>query len=178
MKYGYDFGLIPKKYYDRLTIKENLINFLKDFLEKNWITPKVINQYLESINEQPLNQPDKLSQIVKRNHTDIIKVLECYGEKSNETLTHAMNDIEVLRQVEIELRYAGYINAEMELINQFIKNESIIIPPELDYSLIKTLSTEGREKLKRVHPISIGQASRISGVTPADITTLLMYLKN
>lgn len=178
MKYGYDFGLIPKKYYDRLTIKENLINFLKDFLEKNWITPKVINQYLESINEPPLIQPDKLSQIVKRNHTDILKVLESYGEKSNDTLSLAMNDIEVLRQVEIELRYAGYISAEMELINQFIKNESIIIPPELDYILVKTLSTEGREKLKRVRPLSIGQASRISGVTPADITTLLMYLKN
>jgi tRNA uridine 5-carboxymethylaminomethyl modification enzyme len=178
MKYGYEFGLIQKKCYDRLTIKEKLINFLKEFLENNWITPKVINQYLESINEQPLIQPDKLSQIVKRNHTDIIKVLESYGNKSNENLMLAMNDIEVLRQVEIELRYAGYINSEMELINQFIKNESIIIPPELDYNLVKTLSTEGREKLKRVRPISIGQASRISGVTPADITTLLMYLKN
>lgn len=177
MKYGYDLGLIPKKYYDRLLRKEELINYLCDFLEKTFISPGNINSYLFSVGEQIINQHERLSQIVKRSNTKIYDVLLNHKNGSDPLLAEAMNNKEILNQVEIELRYAGYIKSEMELIKQFNKNEMISIPMELDYNKIKTLSTEGRERLKKIKPNNIGQASRISGVTPADVTTLLMFLK-
>jgi tRNA uridine 5-carboxymethylaminomethyl modification enzyme len=177
MKYGYNFGLIPKKYHDSLVRKEQLIAYLTTYLEKTLIAPGDINGYLHSIGEQEISQHEKLSQIIKRNHTRIYDVLLHHKNGSDPLFNEAVKNKEVLNQIEIELRYAGYIKSEMELINQFNKNETVFVPSDLDYNKIKTLSTEGREKLIRVRPINIGQASRISGVTPADITTLLMFLK-
>ncbi|CUS78259.1 glucose-inhibited division protein A [Candidatus Kryptonium thompsonii] len=84
---------------------------------------------------------------------------------------------DVLRQVEIEVRYEGYIQRQLEEIEKFEKYETMEIPPDFDYNKVKSLSTEAREKLMKVRPRSIGQASRISGVSPADISVLMVYLK-
>jgi tRNA uridine 5-carboxymethylaminomethyl modification enzyme len=177
MKYGFEMGLVPKGLFEKVQEKERQIEYLTNYLEKTSIAPKHVNDYLVSIGEQELTQHEKLSQLVKRARTKTEKLLACDNNINDEYLKSISQNAEVLNQVEIEMRYAGYIKSEMELIDQFIKNESIIIPANFDYRSIKTLSTEGRERLTKVHPINIGQASRISGVTPADVTTLLLFLK-
>ena len=89
-----------------------------------------------------------------------------------------MQDLKALEQVEIELKYEGYILRQHETVSKLEKYEETKIPLNFEFLKIKQLSTEGREKLNKVKPRSIGQASRISGVTPSDISVLLVYLKN
>jgi tRNA uridine 5-carboxymethylaminomethyl modification enzyme len=177
MKYGYKYGLIPEELFHNVNEKERQVEYLITYLEKKTISPTKVNDYLKSIGEQELPQHEKLSQLVKRSHTKIKLLLDCNNDMKDEYLNQIARNDDVLDQVEIEMRYAGYIRSEMELIEQFNKNESITIPENFDYKNIKTLSTEGRERLSKVKPINIGQASRISGVTPADVTTLLVFLK-
>jgi tRNA uridine 5-carboxymethylaminomethyl modification enzyme len=177
MKFGYKLGLISRELYASVQEKEKQIDYLIKYLEKTSIAPKKVNDYLVSIGDEGLTQHEKLSQLVKRARTKTDKLLACDNNETDNYLKSISYNAEVLNQVEIEMRYAGYIKCELELIDQFIKNESIIIPADFDYKSIKTLSTEGRERLTKVRPINIGQASRISGVTPADVTTLLLFLK-
>jgi tRNA uridine 5-carboxymethylaminomethyl modification enzyme len=177
MKYGYNYGLISEELFNNLKEKERQIEYLIKYLEKQTISPVKVNDYLKSIGEQELPQHEKLSQLVKRSHTKIKSLLQCNNDIKDQYLNEIIQDANVLDQVEIEMRYAGYIRSEMELIGQFNKNESIIIPENFDYKDIKTLSTEGKERLSKVKPINIGQASRISGVTPADVIILLLFLK-
>ncbi len=89
-----------------------------------------------------------------------------------------MADDKALEQVEIELKYEGYIKRQVDMVNKLERYEDSKIPLTLNYQTLKALSTEGREKLNKIKPRSIGQASRISGVTPSDIAVLLVYLKN
>lgn len=177
MKYGYNLGLISEDLYNQVQEKEKHIFYLSNYLENRTIAPKDINDYLISIGEKELTQHEKLSQLVKRSRTRLDKILEYYKNGDDPLIKEIAKNKEVLNQIEIEMRYAGYIRAEMELIEQFLKNENITIPVDFDYNKIKTLSTEGRERLNKVKPVNIGQASRISGVTPADVTTLLLFLK-
>ena len=177
MKYGYNLGLISEDLYKQVQEKEKQIFYLSNYLENRTIAPKDINDYLISIGEKELAQHEKLSQLVKRSRTHLDKILEYYKNGDDPLIKEIAKNKEVLNQIEIEMRYAGYIRAEMELIEQFLKNENITIPVDFDYNKIKTLSTEGRERLNKVKPVNIGQASRISGVTPADVTTLLLFLK-
>lgn len=177
MKYGYNLGLISEDLYKQVQEKEKQIFYLSNYLENRTIAPKDINDYLISIGEKELTQHEKLSQLVKRSRTQLDKILKYYKNGDDPLIKEIAKNKEVLNQIEIEMRYAGYIRAEMELIEQFLKNENITIPVDFDYNKIKTLSTEGRERLNKVKPVNIGQASRISGVTPADVTTLLLFLK-
>ena len=85
---------------------------------------------------------------------------------------------EVIEQIEIELKYEGYIKRQKEEVERFERFEMLHIPKDIEYGNIKSLSTEGREKLIKIQPVSIGQASRINGVTPADISVLMVYLRN
>jgi tRNA uridine 5-carboxymethylaminomethyl modification enzyme len=84
---------------------------------------------------------------------------------------------EVLEQIEIEMKYEGYIARQQEQVERFEKLESQAIPADFEYARVKSLSVEGREKLMKVRPASIGQASRISGVTPSDVSVLMVYLR-
>ena len=86
-------------------------------------------------------------------------------------------DIDVIEQVEINLKYDGYISRQLKQVEQYKKLEKKLIPADIDYDDVGSLRTEARQKLKEIKPVSIGQASRISGVSPADISVLLIYLK-
>jgi len=177
MKYGYKYGLISEELFNNLEEKEKRAEYIINYLEKKTISPDKVNDYLKSVDEQELSQHEKLSQLVKRSHTKIKPLLQCHNDTKDKYLNQIIEDNNVLDQVEIEMRYAGYIRSDMELIEQFNKNENIVIPENFDYSNIKTLSSEGKERLSKVKPTNLGQASRISGVTPADVTTLLLFLK-
>jgi tRNA uridine 5-carboxymethylaminomethyl modification enzyme len=177
LKYGYEFGLIPKELYNELKEREVLISKSKDVIKQTKVHPKQINSYLESVKTPQLDNSESIEKIVKRPEADLKSVLKL-TENNSILIDELLKDPKALEQVEIEIKYDGYIQRQMELISKMEKNEEILIPLNFNYTRLKSISTEGREKLSKVKPRSIGQAARISGVTPSDISVLLVYLKS
>lgn len=180
MKYGHKLGLIPSSLYARIMKKEELINDILDFLRRTAISPEIANPYLESIGSSRVVEKQKMIDILKRPGTELRNILSLDGISTH--IQHVMKEDqrlfeEVIEQVDIEVKYDGYIEREKELISKFDKYEEMVIPEDFDYIRVKALSTEGREKLMKVRPNSIGQASRISGVSPTDVSVLMVYLR-
>ena len=176
MKYGYEFGLIEKEIYDEQTSREILITKSKEIFQEKKIHPSIINSYLESCNTDTINNSETLDKLVKRPEVKLSEVMKRILERDG-VLDDLLDDSEALEQVEIEIKYDGYIQRQMELVDKMEKLENVLIPLNFNYTNLKAISTEGREKLSKVKPRSIGQATRISGVTPSDISVLLVYLK-
>jgi tRNA uridine 5-carboxymethylaminomethyl modification enzyme len=177
MKYGYEFGLISRQMYDDLCKRERLITVSKDILSKKRIHPQIINPLLESKGFALIDNSETIEKLVKRPELKLAEILKIFNSNQKEILD-LENDITVLEQVEIEIKFDGYIQRQIELINKLDRMEEIGIPLNFDYANLKTISAEGREKLIKVNPRTLGQASRISGVTPSDISVLLVYLKS
>jgi tRNA uridine 5-carboxymethylaminomethyl modification enzyme len=177
MKYGHKFGLIPDDIYAKTQEKDYLIKKGIAFFKSNYIPPQHVNGYLESINSPPVKQSEQLSQIVKRNETKLSEFLFTPYFAENNLMQKIRQSESLMEQIEIELRYEGYIIRQAEQAESFNRSESIGIPENFDFNKIKSLSTEGREKLNKVRPRSIGQASRISGVSPSDASILSIYIK-
>jgi tRNA uridine 5-carboxymethylaminomethyl modification enzyme len=176
-KYGYELGLIPKEKYDEWKEKEVMIQAGIDFCNNTKIKFHELNSFLQSKGLNQVDSPESISKIVKRPEIKLDEILSLNSVNSllnKELLTNK----DVLEQVEIEIKYDGYIKRQFETVEKMEKYEDLKIPINLDYNSIKQLSAEGREKLSKVKPRSIGQASRISGVTPSDISILLVYLKS
>ncbi|MFH0991996.1 MAG: tRNA uridine-5-carboxymethylaminomethyl(34) synthesis enzyme MnmG [bacterium] len=183
MRQGASIGLITPSTLARLEEKENLIaQTIESFVTVS-LTPDEINPYLEAIGSDRLKEREKISKILKRPGTSI------WGLMNTETMrlsgiaaklfdTKDKKVVqEVVEQVEIELKYEGYIQRQFEQVERFDRMESQRIPADFDFKKVKALSTEGREKLAKVRPESIGQASRIGGVTPSDVSVLMVYLR-
>jgi len=177
MKYGHKYGLIPDDIYSNTLDKENLIKEGMNFFKSNFAGPKVINGYLESVNASPLKQSDQLAQIVKRNEVKLSDFLAIPYFTDNTLIQKIRQSEIIMDQIEIEMRYEGYIVRQAEQVEAFNRMESVEIPEKFDFNKIKSLSTEGREKLNKVRPRSIGQASRIAGVSPSDASILSIYIK-
>ncbi len=177
MKYGYEFGLIPKELYDELKEREILITKSKEILSKTKLLPSEINPFLIKLNTTPIDNAESINKLVKRPEINLKDLLEVIRNRDG-IFEILINDLKALEQVEIEFKYEGYIQRQMELIEKMEKLENVLIPLNFDYSNLKAISAESREKLSKVKPRSIGQASRISGVTPSDISVLLVYLKS
>jgi tRNA uridine 5-carboxymethylaminomethyl modification enzyme len=177
MKYGFEFGLISKEMYNELKEREILISVAKDFFINKKITPSKINPFLESINSAPIDNSETIDKIVKRPEVSLAGILDTINMDDDLTSTLKANEI-TLEQIEIEIKYEGYIQRQVELINKMERLENTTIPLNFNYTNLGAISKEGREKLNKIKPRSIGQASRISGVTPSDISVLLVYLKS
>ncbi|MDD6878820.1 MAG: tRNA uridine-5-carboxymethylaminomethyl(34) synthesis enzyme MnmG [bacterium] len=168
-KYGYDVGLISEEKYNKLINKQRDIKNLIKLLKSIKITPKKdINDYLEGLNSSKLLDGITLYNLLKRPEISINDMKHFIDfDYSNE----------VLEQVEINVKYEGYIiKAEKEAL-RMLDLENITIPENIDYSNIKNLASEAIQKLSDIRPMNIGQASRISGVNPSDISILTVYLK-
>ena len=141
-------------------------------LSNNTIKPsKELNEYLESIGETRLNNPTTLSSLIKRPNVKLYEL--------NKAIKHFKGfSRQVITQVEIQIKYEGYLNRQNELIARTLKLEEKIIPKDICYKDMHGLRLEAREKLSEIRPMTVGAASRISGVSPADITILLMHLNN
>ena len=168
-EYGHNIGLIDEEKYKKLQEKRKQINELKELLKQNKITPtKETNEYLKELNSAELKDGITLYDLLKRteiNMENIKKFIEIpYNEKIKE-------------QVEINIKYEGYINKANKEAEKMLELENKKIPENIDYDKIKNLASEAKQKLKEVKPTSIGQAIRISGVNPADISILMVYLK-
>lgn len=176
-KYGYEFGLIPKDAYEELKEREVLIQSGIEFCSNTKIGFNELNEFLKSKESSPVDSSETISKICKRPEIKLKELLSVNGF-STELVQSLLKSEKVLEQVEIELKYEGYIKRQFETIEKLERYEEVKIPLTLNYFNIKQLSTEGREKLAKFKPRSIGQASRISGVTPSDISVLLIYLKS
>ena len=169
-KYGYEVGLISKEKYDKLIQKENNINEIIELLKNNKITPKKeINDYLVKNNSTPIKDGISLFQLLKRPEIKINNIKEFIELKKYTK--------EELEQVEIIIKYEGYIEKANREATKMLELEEKKIPEDIDYDKIKNIASEARQKLKEVKPTSIGQAIRISGVNPADISIMMVYLK-
>lgn len=176
MKYGFELGLVSKEMFDDLMRKEIFIAQTKELISKTKVTPSQVNPYFESIVTTPMENSETIEKLVRRPEVSLKQLLEI-SRNGNDLFDQVFNDNEVIEQVEIETKYSGYIQRQFELIEKMNRLEEMLIPLNFNYSNLKSISTEGREKLNKVKPRSIAQAARISGVTPSDISVLLVYLK-
>ena len=167
--YGYQVGLISEEKYNKFNKKKQDIEEFFNLLKQTRITPKKeINEYVESIGTTPLKDGISLYEFLKR------------PEVKMEHLEHFIEipyDKEVKEQVEINTKYEGYIKKSLKEAEKMLALEEKQIPSNIDYSKVPNLASEARQKLAEISPTTIGQASRISGVNPADISILMVYLR-
>ncbi|MFN4111026.1 MAG: tRNA uridine-5-carboxymethylaminomethyl(34) synthesis enzyme MnmG, partial [Ignavibacteria bacterium] len=174
MKYGYKLGLIPNWAYERVIKKETEINKIIEWSNKTYLRPEIVNELLRSNNSSEIEQNETIAKLVKRKD---IKLGDLLKLSNYNFIEDKKIQDEAIFQAEIELKYEGYINRQNEDIQKFLENENILIPKNFDYSKIKALSMESREKLEKIKPTSFGQATRISGIRITDLSILLVHLK-
>ena len=171
MEKGYAVGLVSTKQYDAMLLKKKMIDKEVNRLRNVKIGAGKVNQeFLFKHNSASLKTGTNLAELLCRPELDYNLLSEI--DPDREELPE-----DVIRQVEIEIKYEGYIERQLRQVEQFKKMEQKIIPDDIDYEKISSLRLEARQKLISFHPVSVGQASRISGVSPADISVLLVYLE-
>ena len=170
-KIGYEVGLIDEERYQRLLTKEKMIERETDRVNHTNIgTSEKVQEVLKSYGSTPLNSGTTLAELTRRPELSYDKLADI-----DENRPDLPYDVE--EQVNINIKYDGYIRRQMRQVEQFKKLENKKIPDNIDYNQIKSLRIEAKQKLSQIRPASIGQASRISGVSPADVSVLLVYLK-
>jgi tRNA uridine 5-carboxymethylaminomethyl modification enzyme len=170
---AYDLGLVNECDFDRVNKKVTDTKNIISIIKKTSVTPNDVNTLLVEMNSSEITQQVKLSSLLTRPHVslnDLGTVSERVSMLYNEY------SIETLEQAEIQMKYEGYIEREQEHASKLDRLESLLIPDSLTYDEIKSISMEAKEKLRQIKPKTIGQASRISGVSPSDISVLLIHL--
>ena len=169
---SYDLGLAKQERYNKVLKKRNDIKDVKDFFYRNRVKPEDINDILTRVGECKITEAQTLSHLLTRPNISTNVLMEIEG------LSNVLNKYsdEVLEEVEIQIKYESYIEKEKILVDKFLKLDDMAIPSNFDYSLVKSLSNEGREKLMIVRPSTIGQASKISGVSTTDVNILTVYI--
>jgi len=158
-----------QKVEDKIKNSDNVIEFMKN----NSVATETMNPILERENSKPLTQKARLYNVLTRPQVSIQHLAEADENFAKEIEQY---DIETIEQTEIKVKYESYFEKEMEIVNKMKKMEDKEINPNFDYSSLTSLSTEAREKLLKVKPRTLGQASRISGVTPSDISVLMIHM--
>ena len=170
-EYGYKVGLVSQERYDYVQNKKELID--KEIKRLNNVIiggSDAVNKKLIELNSTPLNNGTSLAELIRRPELNYYNIEEFDAERPE-----LSND--VIEQVNINIKYEGYIDRELKQVEHYKKLEKRLIPDDIDYDDVSGLRIEARQKLKSYAPRSIGQASRISGVSPADITVLLVYME-
>jgi tRNA uridine 5-carboxymethylaminomethyl modification enzyme len=176
MKYGYQFALVPEHIYEQYKYKESLISESLELAKITKLKHDVVNPYLESVSETQVIETTDIYSLAKRSNVHIADLLALAnnGENISEKF---LRYPEVLDQAQFEIKYEGYITRQTKEIDYFLVNENKRIPLNFDYNRLSSISTEAMEKLKRIRPQSLGQASRISGVSATDISILSLFLR-
>ncbi len=170
---GYKIGLISEKRYDILLKKNRAVESLISFAREQSIKASEICDYLKSVNSEPLTQGRKLYDILLRNETTIEGVRAALPKLDKFIIREEISE-EAIEEAEILIKYRGYIEREKMIAEKLQRLENIIIPEGFDFNTMNSLTIEARQKLSRIAPKTIGQASRIPGVSPADINVLLI----
>lgn len=171
---GYAIGLAGEERLRRMEEKQQNAKSLVDFFRKTSVHPDEINPILTTVNSAAVRQSGKLFKVFSRPKVTMNHMLQLESVSSF-VAEHALNS-EVLEQAEITVKYSGYIEKEKSNADKLQRLENVKIPLHFDYTRLKSLSFEAREKLSAIRPVTIAQASRISGVSPADISVLLVFL--
>ena len=164
---SYNIGLASRERYNKVSDKYSRVSSLKDYCYNTKIKAAVADPYLISIGEAPLAESKKISDLVSRPSVELSELLKI--------VPRGTESKEVIESAEIEIKYAGYIERERLQADKLRRLENLTIPAEFDFSKISGLTIEARQKLDRYKPSTIAQASRISGISPADISILLVY---
>jgi len=172
-KYGYKFGLLTREQYERVKKKYETVKIFIDKLKEVKLKPQQLNPILESCGSTPLKETKSAYEILRRPEVPLDKLLELLPELQvdDERLLK-----EVLEEVEIEVKYEGYIKRQLEEVKKFRKLENVKIPEDFDYDTVP-ISTEERQKLKEMRPLTLGQAARLEGIRPASIPILAIYIE-
>jgi tRNA uridine 5-carboxymethylaminomethyl modification enzyme len=171
---SYEMGLASKERYDAVQNKLAETNSIIKFLKNESVEPVTVNPYLESVGSAPTSQKMKLYSILSRPQVDIVnlgKSVPAFGEYLSAQKEDSIEEAEIL------IKYEGYIEKEQDMAEKQMKMENLYLKPDFDYHALNSLSMEARQKLSKIRPSTIGQASRISGVSPSDISVLLVYIK-
>ena len=169
-KKGYEVGLISEEKYQKLLLKEEQIQREVERLKKTVVGANArIQSFMEKNGSSPLKTATSLAELICRPEFNYENIKEI--DPDREELP-----FDVTEQVEITIRYEGYIDRQQRQVEQFKKLESKLIPADIDYDDVSSLRLEARQKLEKFRPVNIGQASRIGGVNPADISVLIIYL--
>jgi len=171
-----EIGLASSDRMDRVNSKRQLINKIIDFISKESVSPDEVNSYLESTNSKPLKQKVKISGLVLRPEIFLPGLINHISSLKNFISSLGNNLEETIEEAEILIKYDSYIRKERDIADKLSNLEHIKLNDNFDYNSLKSLSFEAREKLSNIRPKNIGQASRISGITPADISVLIVYL--
>ena len=167
--YAYELGLISKERYENVEAKIARLKDDKERLKAFKIAPDAkINNYLEKIGETSLNSGVDLYSLLKRPKVHLRDLDELYDLNIGEKLS---------KQNDIEIKYEGYIDKAKKEANRMVKLEKMRLDPDIDYTKVDNLSLEARQKLNEARPLTIGQASRISGINPSDLQVLAIYMK-
>lgn len=178
---SYELGLASRERYELVLEKYDLVEKLSEMCSEVRVTPVSVNEYLEKVGTAPLDSRKRISDLVSRPEVSLGEILEIvpHGTFSKYGINPSEYDsymwAEVQESVEIRLKYSGYIEREKRLAEKMHRLENLVIPVDFDFDRVNSLSIECRQKLKKYGPRTIAQASRISGVSPADISVLLVY---
>jgi tRNA uridine 5-carboxymethylaminomethyl modification enzyme len=174
---GHKIGLASEERFKRYKTKKEAIDNVHDLIADYTVYPEKMDPMLKKQGTSTLSQPVKAKTLIPRPQLSIYNLLEA-DDELNEKVKSITTDEDVLDQVEIQIKYAGYIEKEFEMVEEMRIQEDTLIPESLNYDKISSLSAEGKEKMARIKPETLGQASRISGVSPSDISVLMVYLNN
>lgn len=173
---AYELGLQDDLAMELVNKKVSAAKELMTALRKEGVTPEVANPVLETIGSSPLSQQVKLSSLITRPHITMDHVLEMSDRVKELAASLHVEHADAVEQAEILLKYEGYIAREEEVALKLSRMDDLKIPDAIDYNLMKSLSSEAKDKLSTIRPVTIGQASRVSGVSPSDISVLLIHL--
>ena len=171
---GYELGLATEERLKRMEKKQHDSTKFVEFFKTTSYIPEEVNPILEEVSSSPVKQADKMFKVFSRpqltmNHMLRLDAVSSYVQEHN-------LDTDVLEQAEVQVKYSGYIAKEKNNADKLLRLENIKIPESFDYRKLKSLSYEAREKLEAIRPVTISQASRISGVSPSDVSVLLVFL--
>ena len=171
---GHRIGLISDERYGRFLARQERINAAVDKLETTYLGPtEAVNQFLRDEGSAELHAGASAADLLRRPEISLEKLLKILPDTA---IFEKLTGIEA-EQVEIVVKYGGYIQRELAQVEQFRRREKQLIPAEIDYTLVPSISNEAREKLGKIRPVSIGQAMRITGVSPADVASLMVYIR-
>jgi len=173
---GYKIGSVTSERYERYKEKEKLIKKGLEILRNKSLKPEIINDLLKEKGSSPIKQAIKSKDILMRTEINIYDLKKYCNELENLQQEAGKLGKEIFETLEIQTKYAGYIEREREIANKCKRLENIVLREDFDYGKIVSLSTEARQKLNKIRPKNIGQASRIPGVSPSDINVLLVHL--
>jgi tRNA uridine 5-carboxymethylaminomethyl modification enzyme len=168
---GYDLGLVDKETYENFRVKKRAVEELRSRLATIFVKPSAeANNILARLHSAPIKQSQSLADLLRRPELSVDDLAVWIGEES-------FSELSVQREVQLQVKYQGYIERQNEQVSRFKRLEAVVLPDDLEYTTMAGLSNEVVEKLEKIRPRSLGQASRISGVTPAAISILQIHLK-